>query len=105
MLAGLAVFRRGAARTARGRNSRKFGLLGGRSGGKTLRARASLMTAIDLELSIRLSAAIGVPVTVRREGSLLVAWMMDEPHCVAIGKDKEALFNDAKATRNVASDS
>lgn len=65
-------------------------------------AMVGAMTAIDLELSIRLSAHIGVPVTVRREGSLFVAWMADEPHCAGIGKDKEALFRDAERSRNVA---
>lgn len=50
---------------------------------------------IDVEMSVRLSAKIGVAVSVRREGSLLTAWMLDEPRCVAIGKDQDSLFEDA----------
>lgn len=57
---------------------------------------------IDIELSIRLSAKIGVPVTVRLEGSLLAAWKMDEPRCIGIGRDAESLFADAAKGQDVA---
>lgn len=58
---------------------------------------------IDMELSIRLSAHIGVPVTVRHEGSLLLAWMLDEPRCIGVGSTQEALFKDAEKGQDVAS--
>lgn len=58
------------------------------------------MTKIDLDLSLRLSAHIGMPVKVCHEGSLLVAWMVDEPRCAGIGRDWDALAKDAEATKN-----
>lgn len=57
---------------------------------------------IDFELSIRLSAKIGAPVTVRREGSLWTAWRLDEPRCIGVGSDIRALFRDAEKGHEVA---
>lgn len=60
------------------------------------------MNSVEVQLSLRASAACGYPVVVRREGSLWIAWSLDEGRCLFMGATEEQLEQEAQKHRNVA---
>lgn len=54
------------------------------------------MSPVEVQLSLRTSAACGYPVVVKREGRLWLAWSLDEGKCLFMGATETQLEQEAR---------